>query len=188
MLKILIPAALIGAAAMLILIVWWDASRQVQVVVTADATATITLQIDGAVMHPGVVTVPAGARLDEAIVAAGGLTPDADVTRLFLAARVGDGEHITIPRRSSASSDSSANGEASGTPSGVESGVGKLDLNTATVGQLEELPGIGTVLAQRIVAYRDAHGPFTSIEQLQNVEGIGPSLMEKLRPLVTIGD
>ncbi|MGN6031426.1 MAG: helix-hairpin-helix domain-containing protein [Thermomicrobiales bacterium] len=182
MLKIVIPAALIGAAAMLILIVWWDASRHVDVVVTGDANATITVHIDGAVVHPGVVTLPAGARLDEAISAAGGLAPDADVSRLFLAARVGDGERITIPRQERAS-DSTA-----GTPEQSEAGVGRLNLNTATVAQLEELPGVGKVLAERIVSYRDAHGPFTSVDQLTNVEGIGPSLLEKLRPLVTVGD
>lgn len=186
MLKIIIPAVLIGAAAMLILLVWWDASRHVDVVVTGDPNATITVHIDGAVVHPGVVTLPAGARLDEAIAAVGGLTPDADVSRLFLAARVGDGERITIPRRDGATNDST--GASDGTPDGGERGVGRLNINTATSAQLEELPGVGAVLAERIVAYRDAHGPFTSVDQLTDVEGIGPSLLEKLRPLVTVGE
>jgi competence protein ComEA len=186
MLKIVIPAALIGAAVMLILIVWWDASRHVDVVVTGDAHATITVHIDGAVVHPGVVTLPAGARLDEAIAAAGGLTPDADVSRLFLAARVGDGERITIPRQDATAA--VGPGSADGTPGGSESGVGRLNINTATVAQLEELPGVGKVLAERIVAYREAHGAFTSVDQLTEVEGIGPSLLEKLRPLVTVGE
>jgi competence protein ComEA len=181
-LKIGIPAALIGAGITILALVWWDSSRSVTVVMTGDPEATITVQVEGAVNHPGTVSLPAGARLDEAIAAAGGLTDDADVSRLFLAARVGDGERIIIPRREIATSASG------GTPADAQMGVGKLDLNTATAEQLQELPGIGAVLAQRIVAYRDEHGPFTSIDELDNVEGIGPSLLEKLRPLVTVGD
>lgn len=177
-LKIFIPTALIAAAACVVLLLWWDASRSVTVTVTGNPDATIRVSIDGAVVNPGTVTLPAGARLDEAIAAAGGLTDDADVTRLFLAARVGDGERIVIPRREAAS--------AGGTPGDEEPLVGKLNLNAATASQLQELPGVGEVLAQRIVTYRDEHGPFASVDDLVNVEGIGPSLLEKLRPLVTV--
>lgn len=184
-LKYFLPAAFIAAAICVVLVLWWDSSRQVTVVVTGNPQATITVHMDGAVLHPGTVNLPAGARLDEAIEAAGGLTADADVTRLFLAARVGDGEQIVIPRRESTSGASSG---SSGSPGTAEPAIGKLNINTATAGQLQELPGVGPVLAERIVAYRDQHGPFASVDDLDNVEGIGPSLLEKLRPLVTVGD
>jgi len=180
-LKVFIPAALIAAALCVLLLLWWDSSREVTVTITGNADASITVYMDGAVVRPGTVKLPAGARLDEAIAAAGGLTEDADVTRLFLAARVGDGERIVIPRRASATPGSASGGDE-------EPGVGKLDLNTATTGQLQELPGVGAVLAERIVTYRDEHGPFTSVDDLLNVEGIGPSLLEKLRPYVTVGE
>lgn len=176
--KVFIPAALIAAAACVLLLLWWDASRSVTVTVTGNPDATIRVYMEGAVVNPGAVTLPAGARLDEAIAAAGGLTDDADVTRLFLAARVGDGERIVIPRRESAT--------AGGTPGDEAPAIGKLNLNTATATQLQELPGVGAVLAERIVTYRDEHGPFTSVDDLENVDGIGPSLLEKLRPLVTV--
>ncbi|MGC4107138.1 MAG: ComEA family DNA-binding protein [Thermomicrobiales bacterium] len=179
-LRVFIPVALITAAACVALLIWWDSSRDVAVVVTGDPNATITVRIEGAVVRPGTVTLPAGARLDEAIAAVGGLADDADVTRLFLAARVGDGEDIIIPRKAASPS--------GGTPSADEPNVGPLNINTATAEQLDELPGVGEVLAARIVAYREEHGPFGSVDELEDVDGIGPSLLEKLRPLITVGE
>ncbi|MGN6483769.1 MAG: helix-hairpin-helix domain-containing protein [Thermomicrobiales bacterium] len=179
-LKVFIPAALIAAAICVLLLLWWDSSREVTITVTGNPDATITVYMDGAVVRPGAVSLPAGARLDEAIAAAGGLSEDADVTRRFLAARVGDNERIVIPRRAATT--------PGGTPGDEAPAVGKLNLNTATTSQLQELPGVGAVLAQRIVTYRDEHGPFTSVDDLENVEGIGPSLLEKLRPYVTVGE
>lgn len=199
-LKAFVIAALVAAVLSLVVIVWWDSTRSVTVVVMGNPDATVVVQVSGAVASPGLISLPAGSRVEQAISAAGGLTTDADVSQLYLAARIGDGERIVIPAKGSTSSTSSSssnvNGgnpqarssethEASSEPDGT---VQALDINTATVEQLVALPGIGQVLAERIVAYRDAHGPFTSVDQLGDVEGIGDALVERLRLLVIVRD
>lgn len=196
-LKAFVIAALLAAVISLVVIVWWDSTRPVTVVVMGNPDATVVVQVSGAVASPGLISLPAGSRLEQAISAAGGLTVDADVSQLYLAARIGDGERIVIPVTGTGASGSSTSdgGTPQQAPTGASaaapeldgSGVG-LDINTATVDQLVALPGIGQVLAERIVAYRDAHGPFTSVDQLGDVEGIGDSLIDRLRPLVTAGD
>lgn len=194
-LKAFVIAALLAAVLSLVVIVWWDSTRSVTVVVMGNPDATVVVQISGAVASPGLISLPAGSRLEQAISAAGGLTVDADVSQLYLAARIGDGERIVIPVKGTGASGSSTSDE--GTPQQAPTGTGAaeldgtgvgLDINTATIEQLVALPGIGQVLAERIVAYRDAHGPFTSVDQLGDVEGIGDSLIDRLRPLVTAGD
>ncbi len=196
-LKAFVIAALVAAVLSLVVIVWWDSTRSVTVVVMGNPDATVVVQVSGAVASPGLISLPAGSRVEQAISAAGGLTTDADVSQLYLAARIGDGERIVIPAKGSTSSSSSnvndgnpqarstETHEASSEPDGT---VQALDINTATVEQLVALPGIGQVLAERIVAYRDAHGPFTSVNQLGDVEGIGDALVERLRPLVIVRD
>lgn len=138
----------------------------------------IVVQIDGAVNLPGVYRLATGARLAAAIDAAGGLRDDADVSRLNLAARIGDGEHIQIPAVIPASLGSTPESSSSD---------GLVNINSATLDDLVGLPGIGQVLAQRIIDYRDTFGPFTSIDQLDDVSGISSSLVDQLRPLVTVG-
>jgi competence protein ComEA len=136
----------------------------------------IVVAIDGAVAVPGVYELPANARLNDLVLAAGGLTESADPTNLNLAARIGDGEtiHITF-----------ALPEAPATNATPASGL--VNINTASASELEELPGIGEVLAGRIVAYRERFGPFGSVDQLIEVEGIDEGTVNELRPLVTVG-
>lgn len=201
-LKAFVIAALVAAVLSLVLIVWWDSTRPVTVVVMGNPDATVVVQVSGAVASPGLISLPAGSRVEQAISAAGGLTTDADVSQLYLAARIGDGERIVIPAKGSTSSTSTSSSssnvndgnlqasstethEASSEPDGT---ARALDINIATVEQLVALPGIGQVLAERIVAYRDAHGPFTSVDQLGDVEGIGDALVERLRLLVIVRD
>lgn len=203
-LKAFVIAALVAAVLSLVVIVWWDSTRSVTVtvVVMGNPDATVVVQVSGAVASPGLISLPAGSRVEQAISAAGGLTTDADVSQLYLAARIGDGERIVIPAKGSTSATSTSSSssnvndgnpqasstethEASSEPDGT---ARALDINVATVEQLVALPGIGQVLAERIVAYRDAHGPFTSVDGLGDVEGIGDALVERLRPLVIVRD
>jgi competence protein ComEA len=146
----------------------------------------IVVMVDGAVATPGVVELPANARLQDAIEAVGGFSPSADASQLNLASRVHDGERITIPelvRTPSPPMDPSGATPEAPAPSPA----GLIDLNTASVAELDTLPGIGPVIGQRIVDFREFYGPFESIEQLEEVEGISPAMVDRIRPLVTVG-
>lgn len=146
--------------------------------------AAVVVHVVGQVLAPGVVDLPAGSRVAEAIDAAGGAAPEADLGAVNLARVVTDGEQIHVPRP----------GEAAPAPpvadgGGAAPGEGDpelVDLNTADVAALDELPGIGPVLAARIVEWREANGPFGSVEDLGEVTGIGPSLLADLRPRVRV--
>jgi competence protein ComEA len=135
------------------------------------------VSVVGLVAHPGLVRVPTGARVAEAIDAVGGLLPDADPSSVNLAAVVADGQQIAVGVPGAA-------GSAVGVPSGGQGSAGPVNLNTAGAAELDALPGIGPVLAQRIVDHRTREGPFTSVDQLDDVPGIGPSIAAELAGLV----
>ncbi|MEN8240202.1 MAG: helix-hairpin-helix domain-containing protein [Actinomycetota bacterium] len=139
------------------------------VTTTAPVTAMVTIHVSGAVMQPGVVVVPASGRVADALAAAGGAARDADLSRVNLAATIRDGDLITVPSAASP-------GEASQQPALVG-----IDLNRSTASQLEGLPGVGPVLAARIVAFREDNGPFTEIEDLLDVPGIGEAKLAGMR-------
>ena len=141
----------------------------------ASTAATIVVDVGGRVRHPGLVTLTAGARVADAIAAAGGALRPADVATIDLAAHVTDGQLLLIGVPGA--------GSAGGGP--AASGGGPVDLNTATVDQLDALPGVGPVLAQRIVSWREAHGGFRSVEDLQQVPGIGARKFSDLKALVS---
>lgn len=147
----------------------------------------IRVHVLGAVSAPGVVSLPAQSRVADAIEAAGGLAADADCGELNLAAPVPDGAQIiigtTAEPRGELRTDSGAGPADS---AGPQSGPATLNLNTATAAQLETLPGIGPVTAQAILAWREAHGTFTRIEELLEVDGIGPKTFDRLAPLVHV--
>ena len=156
----------------------------------------VVVSVVGLVHTPGLVTLNPGARIADALSAAGGALDGADLIGLNMARRVTDGEQIIVgiagPPGEPAAMGSSigaepgpAPPEGAPSPSGNDSAPGSLvDLNTATVEQLDTLPGIGPVTAAAIVAWRDANGRFTSVDQLGDVDGIGPARLEKLRDLV----
>ncbi|BAS09103.1 comE operon protein 1 [Arthrobacter sp. Hiyo4] len=134
--------------------------------------------------------LPAGSRVHEAVAAAGGGTPTADLNRLNLAAVLTDGQKLYVPQvgeeiPAGSSGSAGAGGEGEG-GDGTESTGGKVNLNTAGVEELDALPKVGPVLAQRIVDWRKEHGPFTSIEELDAVDGVGPKMLETLLPLVVV--
>jgi competence protein ComEA len=152
-------------------------------------TGTVVVHVAGKVRHPGVVTLPAGSRVTDAIRAAGGLRPGADTGGLNLARRLVDGEQIPVGVPAAAASPAGAPGTAPGAPPAAEAGTvpgTPLDLNTATVEQFQELPGVGPVLARRIVDYRTQHGGFRGVEQLREVTGIGERRFADLKDLVRV--
>lgn len=145
---------------------------------------TVVVHVVGQVAAPGVVTVPAGARVADAIEAAGGATAEADLAAVNLARVAVDGEQIVVPRPGEQVAASGAGGSGAagaGSPAG-----GLLDLNTATLADLDALPGIGPVLAQRILDWRAANGDFTNVDELGEVTGIGDALLERLRAEVQV--
>ena len=161
----------------------------------APTDGEVTVSVVGLVHQPGLVTLGAGARIADALSAAGGPLDGADLVGLNMARRVGDGEQIVVGLSSPlgappamGSSITSPTGAAPSPPAGEKgSAPGELvDLNTATVEQLDALPGVGPVTAAAIVAWRDANGSFAGVDQLGEVEGIGPARLEKLRGLVRV--
>ncbi|WP_270264225.1 ComEA family DNA-binding protein [Kocuria marina] len=200
---------------------------------SAHESGVLTVHVIGEVKDPSVVTLSPGARVMDAVAAAGGFTPRAVKDRINLAQPVSDGAQITIPNAENAdrvaeaaTQDGSGNGSADGAQAGetgnsggtkagggavTEGGAaaggspatepgaaGKaggagavpgsapVNLNTASQAELETLPRVGPVLAQRILEFRTQHGPFTSAEQLDDVSGVGPAMLEALLPLVTV--
>lgn len=180
--RVFVGGVIVALMLVLAAVIWIDRAAPVSVVVNPLPAADIRVFINGEVATPGVVTVPDGARLTDVADAAGGFTDEADYSVLNLAARVGDGENIVIPSVSPDADPVFPPG-VSLPPSGAP-----LNLNAATIPQLDELPGIGDVLAGRIVDYRDEHGPFESIDQLVDVDGISSRMVDELRPLVMVGD
>ena len=147
--------------------------------VAARGSLALVVDVAGAVRRPGVYRLARGARVADAVARAGGATHSADTLAVNLAAPLADGEQVLMPSRAGPGSAVAAGAEAS-----VSAHPPPVDLNTATAEQLDALPGIGPVTAQKIVAYREAHGPFTSLDSLDAIPGIGPARIASLRGLV----
>jgi competence protein ComEA len=149
-------------------------------------TATALLvQVGGAVLNPGLVRVNEGARVDDAIKAAGGATGDADLSKLNLARRVNDGELIVVPKQGDPTTvpvTSVSSTRATATPATLA----KVNINTATTEELDKLPRIGPSLAQAILDYRAANGPFQTIEDLMKVRGIGQTQFDAIKNLIVV--
>jgi competence protein ComEA len=142
--------------------------------------ASIVVSVVGRVSRPGLVRLPQGARVADAIEAAGGVLPGTDLGYLNLARKVVDGELIAIGVSPPPAPPGGGTGAAQGAPGGL------VNLNTATVAELDTLPGVGPVLAQRIVDHRTRNGGFKSVEELRNVDGVGDARFEQLKDLVTV--
>ncbi len=147
---------------------------------------TVVVQILGEVHEPGLVTLPAGARVSDAIEAAGGLMSSRSSGGLNLARRVVDGEQILVSHKIPTAMPLSGLTSSGLSSSGGGSSGGPVDLNAADVAALDALPGVGPVMAARIIAWRDQHGRFTAIDQLREISGIGQRTFERLKPLVRI--
>ena len=182
--------ALVCAAGLIAGWMWWQGRpRAVSMapILTAEGSAVtgtgpasgigggdVVVHVLGAVLRPGLLRLPAGARVDDAITAAGGARTPKALSSVNLARTLVDGEQIVV------TADGAPNG---GQGAGAGPGVG---LNSASVGELETLPGVGPVLALRIVDWRTKNGSFRSIDELGEVSGIGDSILEQLRPLVHV--
>jgi competence protein ComEA len=169
-----IPAIALAGTLIVALAVAWLALRpagvpapEVSVVTEGPSLAGVVVHVTGAVENPGVVTLEGGSRVADAVDAAGGLSADADQSAINLARIVRDGEQVDVPEIG-------------------EVGQGKVNLNRASPPELETLPGIGPVLAERIVADRESNGPFGSIEDLTRVSGIGEAVIVQIASLATV--
>lgn len=149
----------------------------------ASPLSSATVHVAGAVGAPGIVVVAPGARVVDAVAAAGGLSEAADVAGVNLARPVTDGEMIVVPTPGQLVT---APAGAVTPGSGEPGGPGPVNVNRASPVELEDLPGIGPVLAERIVRWREDAGPFTTVDDLTAVPGIGPSILEGLRDAATV--
>jgi competence protein ComEA len=138
----------------------------------------LTVYVTGAVLHPGVVRLAEGERVVDAIEEAGGPLPDADLESLNLAQTVQDGQKVMVPKQ--------GQGGEGGTGAGTDAEGGKVSINSAGARELEELPGIGPTLAERIIAYREKMGGFKSVEELKQVSGIGEKKFAELEDLIEL--
>lgn len=166
----------------------------------APTKAPIAVHVIGAVPRPGLYEFAEGARVQDAIDAAGGMLAEASLDALNLAALLEDGQKLVIPYQDGR--EVSTEGETVDLPSveetdpmlseapaesgAVESGIELVNINTASLDELNSLPGIGPTIAQRIIDYREVNGLFSTIEDLMNVSGIGPSTFEELKDLITV--
>ncbi len=155
----------------------------------APTQAPITVHVIGAVVRPGVYTFPEGSRLQDAVTAAGGMLAEANPNLINLAAKLEDGQQLDIPFVGGAAPTSTGpftvlptpGASASATPANL------VNINTATLDELDALPGIGPSTAQKIIDYRTQHGPFSRIEDIMNVSGIGPATFDRIKDLITTG-
>jgi competence protein ComEA len=155
-------------------IIWISVSHPRGESITLLPTATpgvLTVYINGAVATPGVYALPEGSRVEAAVQAAGGFLPGAEKDNINLAMLLTDGQQINVP----------------GIVDTSHVNVGRVNINTATVTELDALPGIGPTTAQSIVDYRLQHGSFQVIQDIQNVPGVGPATYEGIKDFITVG-
>ena len=153
----------------------------------APTEAPIAVHVIGAVARPGLYEFPTGARIQDAIDAAGGILAEASSESLNLAQLLEDGQQLDIPYKAGSAPVSTPGLDlpTSTTPT-ADPNVELININTATLEELDTLPGIGQSTAQKIIDYRTANGPFANIEDLDNVSGIGPATMDAIRSLITV--
>jgi competence protein ComEA len=151
---------------------------------SAGPTGVVVVAVTGRVRHPGLIRLTAGARVADAIEAAGGAQPDTDLSFVNLARKVQDGELLAIGVTPPPGVAIGPDGTGPG-PSGAAS-ASPLNVNVATAAQFETLPGIGPVLAQHIIDYRTRHGQFRSVDELRQVDGLGAARFAQIKPLVTM--
>ena len=157
-------------------------AAELEPVAEAPARSVLVVHVVGEVRRPGLYRLRDGARIADAVHRAGGALRDADLAAVNLAAPLVDGIQVFVPSRVAAGAVPPAGGAGS---AGGGAAGGLVSLSSATVDELDELPGVGPITAQKIIDYRTEHGPFASVDDLDAVPGIGPTRIEQLRELVT---
>jgi competence protein ComEA len=147
-------------------------------IAVAEPPPALLVHVVGAIRRPGLYRLREGSRIADAVEKAGGATRKADLTLVNLAAPVSDGTQVVVPRRAAAA------GAGSGGAGGPTEPAGPVHLNTATLEELDTLPGVGPVTAQKILDWRQTNGAFGSVDELDAIPGIGPKRLEQLRELV----
>lgn len=181
--QILLLGVLFGLiAAGLILLIASPPKGEPILLLPVPTSQPLVVDISGEINQPGIYQLPPGSRLKDAVEISGGITSQADLSTLNLAAPLKDGQKVEIPARKS------VNQAAGFSPSAqpISTGSGLININTARVEELEQLPGIGAVKANAIIAYRNEHGRFSAIHEIQNVTGIGSALFEQIQNLICV--
>ena len=161
--------------------------RSAPPIVIEDAAATwpVVVEVRGSVENPGVYELPPGARIQDAVVAAGGLSPAADLSTVNLARRLRDGEVVNILELPTSGGTPALSVVTDTEAASVETPGTKININTATAIELDVLPGVGEVTADRIIAFREQNGPYRSVDDLIHVQGISDRMIDSFRDLVT---
>ncbi|MDR1001154.1 MAG: helix-hairpin-helix domain-containing protein [Clostridiales bacterium] len=151
-------------------------------------TTNVKVYITGEVVNPGVYEINANARVDDVLALAGGATSEADLIRINLAAKIADGQEIIVPKQGDTLDNIITDGQNNSTEnnSDVNGSSGLVNINIANAELLKTLPGVGDVIARRIIEYRDTHGQFTRIEDIMNVSRIGQKTFDSLKDFVTV--
>jgi competence protein ComEA len=150
-------------------------------------TASVIVDVRGAVAQPGVYTLPAGSRVQDALAQAGNVLPNAETRNLNLARKLNDGEQVYVPTVGEATAPPpAAPGKSNASSAATKTPIGIININTATLEELDALPGIGPSLAQRIVDYREQNGAFQKIEDVKKVRGIGDALFGDIKDMITV--
>ncbi|ABB15935.1 helix-hairpin-helix domain-containing protein [Carboxydothermus hydrogenoformans] len=182
----------------LVCYLWWTGPESPplketaeQEVITREVTpkGTVVVHVAGAVYKPGVYVLEEGARVKDAIEKARGMLPLADDSSINLAAKVSDGQKIYIPFKNETTTASASTNKAFGQQNALKGSGGqeaKVNINTATAEELDELPGVGPATAAKIIEYREQNGPFATIEDLKKVKGIGDKKFETLKDYITV--
>lgn len=190
---LILVAALIGLATMLIN--WRTPETLITIAPLPTVSASVTVYVGGAVVRPGLYTLPSGERVEAALVAAGGVTDEADADGLNRAARLRDEAQIVVPKRGQSTAAPARQLAATSPPAvgtarataPAPAGGGPINVNNAGADELARLPGVGPKLAQAIIEYRTAHGPFTTALDLAQVQGISERMALTWESLITFG-